>query len=65
MTEHIRCACGRSDCINEIRISSEGLWINHEKSPSQEMLMYLDANGIVEFIRKLRVLLLEKTNNGY
>lgn len=64
MTIHVRCACSRADCINAIRVDSDGLWFNHEKSQSQEMLIYLDANGAVELIKRLRKFLIEKTESG-
>lgn len=59
----MKCSC-KSGCCGNIRFSSgdHGIWIVHEKAP-QEMLIYVDANALVELIKEAKECLMEMTHD--
>lgn len=63
MSEIIKCSCDGPDCRIAIHINSGGdyleLWFTDKNG--MDSLMYLDADGAVALIRKLRERLMELT----
>lgn len=53
----IKCSCGDKDCKTRIKFDENRLWFEDEEG--KETLMYLDANTIVDLIRKLKEILIK------
>lgn len=55
----MKCACINPNCPSEVSVSGIEMTIRHNKllddvGEPKEMLIYLDANGIVELMTQLR-----------
>lgn len=55
----IKCACGDEKCKNFAYINNQNqLWI---RAKEQELMIYLDANSLVQLIKEAKFALLNST----
>ena len=61
--ERVKCSCGNPECINKINIQTPGgsveIWIEHEKAKGVDLLIYADADGLLDLIKQAKKALIE------
>jgi len=68
----MKCACGDKECGSEIVWDTgshtlRAIWLRHwgyEGRPGKEVMLYYDANTLVELIKEAREALIELTEEG-